>query len=583
MWRRGGRSDALDRAQALLSSKRSSRAAAESTQTSATKTSTHADVKSRHAPTNTNLVMSDTSDVSQVSSEPDVCGATRPAKKQEEEAQPQSPFGGGSRFLKKPPPPPPSSQSPVRQQSHVDRLLSSNSQTAALKRLAQIESRVHIRQRALEPLNQIQSPRSDVDLSSLSHAPEGAPVAPSSQPSSQGGSRFLKKNTTGSPEDLHEAVESIPAEALLQKDVESGEEDVRKLVEDALDPPDENLTSTSSRSRAGTKFSRKVLSSASPPPLPSGGGLSSSCSPPQRRALSEARLLLSPSLQHSDSSRSAPEEVLSLEELFPVGCNADGSASEASSVSFQSDFEINVMTLDDLNPAPLAATEGTAGTQSHQADGEHVVSLPVLPSDQWVEQVADYESDFESASRREVDNDIISSQVSEHLAGGEEDDDVGSEVKDHIDTSWVRTEGDYSSTYSDSKKSCTLRTSGHSQRCSSSESRSPAPPSNHLKDVAAQTDANALWFTGSAVGMDYPTYSLAPPARTSELEGIATFQPDMLTLNDMLRQQLAMTRRFIESSRHQHASLLQSLGPPRYRYATLEDTMQYIRKHTHTK
>ncbi|XP_054644847.1 uncharacterized protein C19orf44 homolog isoform X2 [Dunckerocampus dactyliophorus] len=579
MWRRGGRSDALDRAQALLSSKRSSRAAAESTQTSATKTSTHADVKSRHAPPNINQVMSDMSDVSQVSSEPEVCGATRPGKKQEVEAQPQSPVGGGSRYLKKPPHPP-SSQSPVRQQSHVDRLLSSSSsQTAALRRLAQIESRVHSRQRAPEPqpLNQIQSPSSDVGLSSLSHVP-GAPVPSSSQPSSQEGLRFLKKNTTGSPEDLHKGVESKPAVALLQKDVESDEGDVRKLVGDALDPPDENWTSTSPRSRAEL-LTRSSLRSASPSPPPSGGGPSSSCSPSQGRPLSEARLLPSPSLQCSDSSRSAPEEVFSLEELFPVGCNADAPPSEASSVSSQSDFEINVMTLDDLNPAPFATEE----TARAQADVEHVVSLPLLPSDQWVEQVADYESDFESASRREAANDVSSSQVSEHLAGGEEEEDVGSEVKDHIDASRVRTEGDYSSTYSDFKKSHTLRTSGHSQRSPSSDSMFSVPPSNRLKDVAAQTEANALWFTGSAVGMDYTTPSMAPPTGTSEPEGLAAVQPDMLTLNDMLRQQLAMTRRFIESSRHQHASLLQSLGPPSYRYATLEDTMQYIRKHTHTK
>lgn len=46
----------------------------------------------------------------------------------------------------------------------------------------------------------------------------------------------------------------------------------------------------------------------------------------------------------------------------------------------------------------------------------------------------------------------------------------------------------------------------------------------------------------------------------------------------MLKQQLAMTRRFIESSSHRHSSLVQSLGPPNYRYTTLEDTKEV--KHT---
>ncbi|XP_061894562.1 uncharacterized protein C19orf44 homolog isoform X2 [Entelurus aequoreus] len=528
MWRRGGRSEALERAQALLWAK-SSRAA---------------DANSRHAAPDSHQAMSDLSDVSQVSSPSEVRGATGPEMSQQVEAsRPQSPVGGGSRFLKRPPPPP-SSQSPVRQQSHDDRLLS-KSQTSALRKLAQIESQFYSRHQEPEPLDQIHSPSSDVDLSSPSDGQEVAPVSSGSPPSSQG---EVKKRPIGPPEDSHEGGGSSPPESSPQ--TEKSDEDVKNHVEDC--PPDEKWISSSFRSRAGLTLTRRDLKSVSPSP-PHSGGSPSSSSPPLRRPTLEVRLLPSPSPTRSDSSRSAPEEILSLEELFPVGSKADVPPSEASSVSSQSDFEINVMTLDDLEPA-------TEGAQSHQAEGEHAGPLPTSPSGQ---RAADYESDFESASRKEVGDDVISSQVSEHLS-------IGEEVEDCLDASWVRTE-DLSSTFSDSTNSRTLRTSGTSHRFPSSESRSSSSPSNHFKDVAAQTDAHTLWFPGPAVGVAYSSPSTAPP------EGV---RPDMLTFNNMLRQQLAMTRRFIESSRHQHASLLQSLGPPSYRYATLEDTVQYIRDHT---
>ncbi|KAF0042504.1 hypothetical protein F2P81_006036 [Scophthalmus maximus] len=62
-------------------------------------------------------------------------------------------------------------------------------------------------------------------------------------------------------------------------------------------------------------------------------------------------------------------------------------------------------------------------------------------------------------------------------------------------------------------------------------------------------------------------------------EALSTSNPAAFVLNEMLKQQLAMTRRFIESSRQLHSSLVRSLEPPNYRYTTLEDTRENIRKH----
>lgn len=55
---------------------------------------------------------------------------------------------------------------------------------------------------------------------------------------------------------------------------------------------------------------------------------------------------------------------------------------------------------------------------------------------------------------------------------------------------------------------------------------------------------------------------------------MTSYSPAMLALNDMLRQQLALSRAFIESTRHHYASVLESLGPANYKYTTLEDTKE---------
>lgn len=56
----------------------------------------------------------------------------------------------------------------------------------------------------------------------------------------------------------------------------------------------------------------------------------------------------------------------------------------------------------------------------------------------------------------------------------------------------------------------------------------------------------------------------------------------MLALNDMLRQQLALSGAFIESTRRHYKSVLESLGPANHKYTTLEDTKE-VRNYTALK
>ncbi|XP_070816853.1 uncharacterized protein C19orf44 homolog isoform X2 [Chaetodon trifascialis] len=700
MWKRGGRSSALDRAQALLSAKRNSRGDAESVQpTAETQGAVGGSAKSRPAPSNMHTLLSDVSDLSSVSSAPEhgadagasaaAAAAAAAGKSQGRERdtakdlRPQSSLGGGgSRFLKKAPPPATNrSQSPVsrRQMQQVaePRNVSSSlwgSQTAALNRLAQIESRIRSRQLAG------QGPKSAENLTSdlgVSPPPAAQSTEASVQLSAQRnrdqslkGTRFLKNNTAvinsnpavaaRAPQgsDVGVRSRSRAADAVVLSvgletksvrvvrgvSLESDEEDMRKLLGDsdstdnsfliparpssertadkmlsksrqrvhstpppAAVPPLSSVNTAPPRSpsssspfrftgQAQAHFSPSVLSPSPSPP-------SASPSPPGRPDLPHR--IGSP--QRSLSSMSGRSEVLSLEELFPVGPDSEDPHSDMSAVSSE-DFKINVLTLDDLVPANPGFTEET-----HEREARLSTLVPGSPNrralprlkekdedQQQAEDVLDYQSDFETESG--TDPGYSASQVSEHLQGHGDEEEVASEVREEAsdsDVSRGTAEDDYSNTFSDTSRSYISQSSDRSQtlsrsrdsrssvshgsRNSSHRSRRRASTRSDLKDAAVQTYTQpaGMATVGPAARMTYmdPTPVVTHTLSAEVVEALSTFNPAVFALNELLKQQLAMTRRFIESSRHLHSSLVQSLEPPNYRYTTLEDTKEYIRKH----
>ncbi|XP_018525306.1 uncharacterized protein C19orf44 homolog [Lates calcarifer] len=699
MWKRGGRSSALDRAQALLSAKRNS---GENVGSTAPTTRAHTgavdgSMKTRSAPPNTHTLFSDLSDLSSVSSASENrADSAAPEKSQGREGgstkdlRPQNSLGGGgggSRFLKKAPPPATNSSQTQMQQISQPRYVSSSqygSQTAAMSRLAQIESRIRSWKQALEQAGQGISPPPGAASQSLEASMPAS--AQSSSDQSLKGKCFLKKRTdvavdstnivaSGSPKSPEVGVRSksrasgtvIPSAGLGLKSLrvvrgvslESDEEDMRKLLGDSLDSTDNSLlrpVRPLSMRTAGKK-SQKVRSTPPPaavcPLSPSNTAsphspaspshhrspfrftdqaqaqfspsvLSPSPSPPcvspsPPRRLNSPHRLGSP--QRSLSSMSGRSEVHSLEELFPVGPGSEDPSSEMSLVSSE-DFKINVMTLDDLVPATFEFTEETPRNKRETKHStppgfpNRCQQLPRLrevekeeDQQQEEEQVLDYQSDFESESRTEPN--YSASQVSEHLQGDGDVAQVTSEMRDAAsdsDVSREKTEDDYSSTFSDTasqmshhsqtSKSCSRSSDSRSSvscgsRTSVHQSKRPASARKVLKEAAVQTQPDTMaytWSTGMAtfeplLSMTYmnPTPVVAHTLSAETVEALCNFNPAIFVLNEMLKQQLAMTRRFIESSRHLHSSLVQSLEPPNYRYTTLEDTKEYIHKHRSPK
>lgn len=124
---------------------------------------------------------------------------------------------------------------------------------------------------------------------------------------------------------------------------------------------------------------------------------------------------------------------------------------------------------------------------------------------------------------------------------------------------------------------------------------SDRPPTRHdkvrTKTAEVQTAEQGLqyqWnskYSGFAVpgflyglGMVDPTPIATHVVSPDSLEALTSYSPAMLALHDMLKQQLDLTRQFVESQKYLYKSFAGSMEST-YRYTTLEDTKQYIKKH----
>ncbi|XP_037105334.1 uncharacterized protein C19orf44 homolog isoform X1 [Syngnathus acus] len=471
MWRRGGTSDALKRARALLAAK------SNKTQHSHNRAA-DADAKSRvSSPSGSEVLW----DVSLLDSSREGRGAA---------AASHSPSkAGGGRFLKKPPPPIP----------HEDKQQPSP-QASALKKLAQKESRILGRQREAESHTPI---------------PGSASGPPPSRRSGRGTTPSVGAEATGSPQ------AGSSSRFSWSQSMDSDEEE-------ALEP----------------MLSQKRQRSASPSAhLPCRDGPSLSTRAEVRLVPSGCRFS-GPPAPSSDLSGSALEEILSLEELFPLGCD---NAAESNRGPSQSDLDVDVKTLEDVGSAYFGNTsEEQMQVPDERGDGDSV-------------QMVDYESDFESTERTETGHRGSSGRVacahasmpvSEHLPYDDEvSEAVGSAAACKHYSSKASTK-DWDTT-------CTSRTvlsaSGTPASRAGSFGRESLPssspsPGERFKDTAAQTDTD-VWSAAHAPS---------------------------LALNDLLRRRLAVTRRLARSSRRKRDDVIASLGPPTYAYATLHQTMELI-------
>ncbi|XP_036067528.1 uncharacterized protein C19orf44 homolog isoform X2 [Oryzias melastigma] len=560
MWRRGGgRSAVLNRAEALLAGRSSG---------------TQGSFKTASKPPNKQVSFHNLSDLSADSS----ADATGGEENSEQDLRPHSRFGGGSRFLKKAPPPKSSSQSPV---SRKQNLLEPRSVPAS-----QQESQSKI---PAEPRSSVQASENTVrEASGASLLSISTASATQQRPAqwnceqSPGGSRFLRKKkigtgaapaaalTTGA--DVGDTplldLESKPGRAERGVSVDSDEEYMRKLLGDSVDPSDSSLAEEGRRSPL--KEPQKRTSSTPSPPSSashrrspfrySGQGQNhfnpsvSSPSTPLPEMTGDSPKAESPRRLSSSSSECV--EVLSVAEQLLRGSVSSEAQSKKSEVS--EDFHINIKNLDELIPA--STSQAGSQDQSKQSDPGSWGGHQQLSQED--EEVQDYQSDFHSYSG--------GTRVSEELS---EDEEAPSEIRSDS------TESEVSSSLEPRRHASQTSVRGSSkQRRISSSSKKP------LKDAAVQTQPDHLTHDDASVPPSVAAIYLSAAAgrgyalSAEQLEDISAYNPAVFVVSEVLKQQLAMTKELVDSNRRLHANLMQSLEPPSYRYTTLRDTIQSIRR-----
>ncbi|XP_018583570.2 uncharacterized protein C19orf44 homolog isoform X2 [Scleropages formosus] len=490
------------------------------------------------------------------------------------------------------------------------------SQSLALSRLALVEDRIRSRRQATSGSGAGADPPPPAAAESSAESSRSG-VEPSVK-----GSRFLKKRDGPAilrkdPNVTAASSCTAPQPKFVSKGVnlDSDEEDMKKLLgnyvhsdEILLDegrpvPQDTSVPSQQGSSSYSVESASVVGSlSSSPSNITTTG-----------KTLSSSPQLLRP----SQSSVGAPSDVRSLDELFVDGPPSTDSTCEKSILS--DEFKINVMTLDDLAP-DVSGTSQTSKKEakttvnafeetkssSHSPKGvdanEEVTEGELEPAE------ADYESDFESEIKTETEQNVSDTselrgaRSRDRTASSEGQDSVSERLQQHDLSSQSEREGEAprselnliqsgANKYSESRSSCSRGSYSRiaseaitplQRECTPSESR-------NVRDTATQTQADGLSYTcstgmatlGPLGGISYtdPTPVASGIVCTEALEAFTAYNPAVLVLNDMLRQQLALTRQFVETSRHLHNSVLESLGPANYHYATLRDTKEFIKSH----
>ncbi|KAK2906630.1 hypothetical protein Q8A67_005615 [Cirrhinus molitorella] len=569
MWSRGGRSSVLDRAKAHLSGQRISNNGISNDKR---------DVENSLASPSKQMQFQDLSNIFS----PSESENQDPVKATTLES---FSMGGGSRFLKKtskdatattP------SSAPRRTPAGTDELKfipQRSSQSAALSKLELIE-------------NRIRNQKSKSIHTNLSEAQETRLSVQSSSDLSMTGSRFLKKRVVSAPQEekVPERTSGLNEHKERRVSLDSDEQDMRRLLGDSFSLSESSLQHVV-RQKSPQPVKKLYKSSSEKSTIPSPAlqrhkVLShQSLSPPPSRTESHMVRFT----ERSVSSETDHSEIRSLDDLFPVaaGPDSDDTLSERSAAS--DDFKLNVMTLDDLAPVPFEAAEISQEKKETQArtkdrNKKSPINISKVASPPRSEDAsAAYESDFESEIPSETPS---ASEISERLTGKDKD---ASLISESPYSSYKSHDGvdDYDRTLSQSS-SCHSDSSSRSSSSNATVTHGPSPD-RHVKEVAVQTQADGLTYTwssgmaavGPSLGMTYvdPTPIASHTVSAEAIESLTAYNPAVFALNDMLRQQLALTRAFVDSTRRHYTSVIEAMEPADYKYTTLEDTKEFIHAH----
>ncbi|XP_067678363.1 uncharacterized protein C19orf44-like isoform X4 [Haliotis asinina] len=148
-------------------------------------------------------------------------------------------------------------------------------------------------------------------------------------------------------------------------------------------------------------------------------------------------------------------------------------------------------------------------------------------------------------------------------------------------------------TYQSDSEGYTSDTETYTHSYTDSRQDMPPPKSRkETKSVEIQTStdpglnyrwnlmSSGLAISGPSLGLGFvdPTPIASHVVSADALEAMTSYSPCMLALHDLMKQQLVLTQNFLETQRQMYESSTSVLKDS-YKYTTLEDTQEYIRKH----
>ncbi|CAH2293322.1 Hypothetical predicted protein [Pelobates cultripes] len=294
-------------------------------------------------------------------------------------------------------------------------------------------------------------------------------------------------------------------------------------------------------------------------------------------------------LRRSQTPLSQRSDFKSLDELF--------SRTEDVSSASSNDFKLNILSLDDLAPAEDKVE--TSGQNENKITG-NAKFIHHLSDDQ--DRAPSPEAEDSSKKSPSIESSVISEHVHSNLSRSS---DPSKEIDDENTIDSVYSEdfedsvdnlpsesGKISNSESSSKEKSYTGSRQSSSLSSHSRHRKPLHQrkvqKKTVKETAIQTCDSGFpsyWSHAATILEHGPAFTFLEPVsiashvvRPELIDALSTYNPMALALNDMLKQQLLLTKNFVEMARQQYLSTVSALENERYHYTTLEDTKEYIRQ-----
>ncbi|CAH1772491.1 unnamed protein product [Owenia fusiformis] len=258
-----------------------------------------------------------------------------------------------------------------------------------------------------------------------------------------------------------------------------------------------------------------------------------------------------------------------------------------SSYKYDSDFETDARTMTPMSIRSGARTQSRLSeiyTEDFESEPSGSKSPVSSVSDRTMTEVDETVSVTSSVTLPDTGSPRPGTKMSEYT------DEFHSDISESVASNSDKHTSYSQSSYSSSSLSKSERTPPKKRKDEKETSKKKKAAKSRTVEVQTGADIalSYQWdptqgqsaYMGDRYGLQYvdPTPIARQAVNADALEAMTSYNPAMLALNEMMREQLRLTQQFMQSQKYLHQSLAPSIDQSDYKYTTLEDTKQYIRR-----